>query len=163
LFVKKVTVALGTCAAVAASMFGAFALAGPAGAKQKCVIVPGSSLVPYLLSPCDGATVPANATVTFRVHDGNSQAAHYPPYLNLATRRVVKHGVLKPIINGNGIFHELKRVKGSHGTWTYTSIRESFPSWFDNHKGTYYLQIQQIDSRASAGTYYGPITTVHVG
>jgi hypothetical protein len=161
--VKKATMALGAFTTLVASMLGVFALAGPAAAKQKCAIAPSSALVPYLLSPCDGATVAANATVTFRVHDANSQAAHYPPYLNLATRRVVKHGVLKPIINGDGIFHELKRVKGSKDTWTYTSARESFPSWFDNHSGTYYLQIQQIDSRASAGTYYGPITTVHVG
>jgi hypothetical protein len=149
--VKRATMGLGTFAAVAAAIFGVLALAGPAGAKQKCSIVPSSSLVPYLLSPCDGATVKANGTVTFRVHDANSQADHYPPFLNLATSRSVKHGQLKATINGNGLFDQLKRVKGKHDVWTYTSDREDFPSWFDNHAGTYYVQVQQVDSRASTG------------
>jgi hypothetical protein len=162
--VKKSTIGLGTIATIAAAIFGVLGLAGPAGAKQKCSIVPKSSLVPYLLSPCDGATVKANGTVTFRIHDANSEARHYPPFLNLATRRTVKAGgQLKPVLNGDGLFAQLKRVKGTSDVWTYTSNRENFPSWFDNHAGTYYLQVQQVDSRASTDTFYGPITTIHVG
>ncbi len=158
---KRATIGLGTFAAVAAAGFGVLTFAGPAGAKSKCSVVPKSSLVPYLISPCAGATVKANGTVTFRVHDANSQASQYPPFLNLATRRVVKHGgQLKPILNGNGLFDQLQPI--GHHTWTYTSVREDFPTWFDNHAGTYYVQVQQIDSRASTGTYYGPITKIHV-
>jgi hypothetical protein len=162
--VKRATMGLGTFAVVAAAIFGGLALAGPAGARQKCSIVPKSALVPYLLSPCDGATVKANGTVTFRIHDANSQAGQYPPFLNLSTRRVIEHGnQLKPILNGDGLFDQLKRVKGTRHVWTYTSDREDFASWFDNHAGTYYLQVQQVDSRASTDTFYGPITTIHVG
>ena len=161
---KKATISLGTVAAVGVSALGVLTLAGPAGAKQKCTIVPKSSLVPYVLSPCAGATVKSNGSITFRVRDANSQAGQYPPYLNLATRRSVKpDGELKPVLNGNDLFDQLKRVKGTRDTWTYTSVHETFPTWFDNHKGTYYLQVQQIDSRASTGTFYGPITTIHVG
>jgi hypothetical protein len=122
----------------------------------------GPRLAPYLTSPCDGATVRPHAAITFTVVDRDPVAATYPPYLSLATTRKVVGGRLAPTLSGEGIFHTLAPVPGSAGTWTYTAQPQSFPSWWDNRPGTYYVQIEQLDTRAGHGTYTSPITTIRV-
>lgn len=149
--------------AAGASLLAALAVAGPATARRRCQVIPRSRLVPHLLAPCNGATVAPKRNITFTVYDANAKARRYRPYLNLQTSRRRVHGHLPANTNGNGVFDQLRPVKSHPGRWTYTATRHIYPSWWDNHRGTYYVQIQQIDSRAgNSSTFYSPIVTIHV-
>ena len=152
-----------TLAAVGASLVGVFATAGPAAAKTKCKISkPKSGLAPYLTSPCSGGTVKIGSNVTFKAFDDNSLSGKYHPYVNVQTKKIMEHGHLKPNGNGNGVFDQMK-PNGKH-TWIDVAKHQIYPTWFANKKGTYYVQIQQIDSRAgTGGIFYSPIVTIHVG
>ena len=158
---NRATAGVATLAAVGVSLGGMLALAGPAAAR-KCQLTAKSPLIPHLVSPCNGATVRTGGEVTFTVYDGNALAGKYRPYINLQTSRKLTKRHLPADTNGNGIYDQLRPVKGHPGRFTYTSRHQSYPSWWDNHKGTYYVQIQQIDSRAGIGdTFYSPIVTIH--
>jgi hypothetical protein len=161
--VKKVSVSVATLAAVGASLLGVLAVAGPATAKKKCELVSSNKLAPHLVSPCNGATVKRGATITFTVFDDNSQSHKYHPNIALDTKKRLSHGHLVNQVDGNGIYDELKPLKGHKNMWVEVSKHAIYPSWWDNHPGTYYVQIQQIDSRAGRGDiFYSPIVTIHV-
>ncbi len=158
---KRATAGVATLAAVGASLAGVLAMAGPAVAKA-CQLKPKNPLAPHLVSPCNGATVKTGGAITFTVYDTNSQSRKYHPYINLQTGRKLSQGHLSANTDGNGLYSSMKPLKGHPGEWTYTSKHQIYPTWWDNHKGTYYVQIQQIDSRAGVGsTYYSPIVTLH--
>ena len=160
---KKASVSVATLAAVGASLLGVLAMAGPAAAKKKCVLIPKSHLAPHLISPCNGATLKEGINVTFKAFDNNSLSRKYQPYLNVQTRRKLSHGHLVANTNGNGVFDQMKAVKGHKGRWVDVAKHQIYPTWWDNKKGTYYVQVQQIDSRAgTGGTFYSPIVTIHV-
>ena len=161
---NRATAGVATLAAIGASLLGVLALAGSATAKRPCQVIPKSALVPHLLTPCDGATVAEGGSVTFKVHDGNSKAPRYHPYLNLTSSHKLVHGHLVNDLSGNGLFQELSPVKGHPGQWTTIGKHQIYPSYWDNHPGTYYVQVQQIDTRApgNALMFYSPIVTIHV-
>jgi hypothetical protein len=125
--------------------------------------MPKSKLAPHLVSPCNGATLKAGINVTFKAFDDNSLSGKYQPYINVQTKRKLSHGHLVANTDGNGVFDQMKAVKGHKGHWVDVAKHQIYPSWWDNKKGTYYVQIQQIDSRAgTGGTFYSPIVTIHV-
>jgi hypothetical protein len=160
---KKFSASVATLAAVGASLLGVLALAGPATAKKKCQLVSKNKLAPHLVSPCNGATVKRGATITFTVFDSDSQARRYHPNIALDTRKHLSHGHLVNQVDGNGIYDELKPLKGHPNTWIEVSKHAIYPTWWDNHPGTVYVQIQQIDSRAGRGDIiYSPIVAIHV-
>jgi hypothetical protein len=161
--VKKGTISAITLAAVGASLLWVLVSAGSATAKRKCILMPTTKRAPHLISPCNGATVKRGGDIVFKAYDSNSKAGQYHPYLNLQTRRRLSHGHLTPNRNGNGIFNQLTRVKGHRDEWTLSSKDQIYPTWWDNHRGTYYVQVQQIDARARGGVFYSPIVTIHVG
>jgi hypothetical protein len=39
---------------------------------------------------------------------------------------------------------------------------QSYRAWWDNHSGTCYVQIRQLDPAAADGIVEGPIVTLHV-
>lgn len=120
-------------------------------------------LYPRLLSPCNGATVREHATVVFRVRDLNPLHRRYPPFLNLALSRRLRHGVLPNDTTGNGLYTQLRPVKGHPAVFFYRAPQEIYPSYWLNHPGTYYVQVQQVDARCRPHlTCYSPITTIHV-
>jgi hypothetical protein len=162
--VKKASLSVATLAAIGASVLGVLAVAaGPAAAKKQCVLVSKNTLAPHLVSPCNGATLKEGVDVTFKVSDDNSQAGKYHPFLAVRTDRKLTHGHLVPQTDGNGVYAQLTPVKGHNGEWIVVSKHQIYPSWWDNHKGTVYVQVQQIDSRAGiSGTFYSPIVTIHV-
>jgi hypothetical protein len=162
--VRKASASVATLAAIGASLAGVLAAAGPATAKQKCILESGNKLAPHLVSPCNGATVKEGVDVTFKVFDDNSQSGKYHPYIALRTTKKLSHGHLVPQTDGNGVYDQLTPVKGHNGQWVDVAKHQIYPTWWDNHKGTYYVQVQQIDSRAgTGGTFYSPIVTIHVG
>ncbi len=142
------------------------ASAGASAATRTCPVVPRAKLTPYLLSPCAGARVAMGRTITFVVHDANPLAAKSAsdrPYLNLLTSRRLQDGHLAPGTDGTGIFAQLTPRRGHRGEYTLVSRPQVFKSWWDNHPGTCYVQVQQIDPTASAsGITYGPIVAIHV-
>ena len=160
---KKVKVSVGAFAGAAALLLGVLAVAAPATAKRKCVLVSKNKLAPHLLSPCNGATVKRGVTVTFKVFDNDSQSRPYPPLIALDTKKRLKNGHLVAQTDGRGIYDQLKRLKGHKNVWVEVAKPAIYPSWWDNQRGTYYVQIQQIDSRAGkGGVLYSPIVTIHV-
>ena len=161
---KKVPAGLAVLGASGAALAGTLSLAGPASARKPCQVIPKSPLVPHLVTPCAGTTIKAGTrSFTFTVYDVNATARQYAPYLNLRTNDKKSHGHLPADGTGNGIYDTLKRVPGHPGRWTYTSRDMNFPSYWLNHKGTYYVQVQQIDSRAGIGdTFYSPVVALHV-
>jgi hypothetical protein len=166
---KKMTAGVATLAAVGAALLGVFATAGPAAAKAKhkggssCKILkPKSDLAPYMTSPCSGGSVTLKSDVTFKAFDDNSLSGKYHPYINVQTKKVMEKGHLKANSDGNGVFDQMK--PNGKNKWVYTAKDQIYPTWFANKPGTYYVQIQQIDSRAgTGGIFYSPIVTIHVG
>lgn len=165
---KRATVTLVTLAATVAALLATLIATGvsTATAASGCVLLPKSKLAPYLLSPCEGAAVVERSAVTFTVYDANALAAKSArdhPYLNLQTTHTVQDGHLAASTDGTGIFTQLMPVKGHPREWTFVSRPQSYRSWWDNHAGTDYAQIQQIDPAAgTAGILYSPIVTIHV-
>ncbi len=118
---------------------------------------------PRVLSPCNGASVAPGKPVTFTVEDLNVNHKKYPPFLNLTTARP-RHGILPNDKNGKGLFDSLKRVKGHPGRFKVTPKVYTFPGYWLVTKGTYYVQVQQVDGTKihSHLTAYGPVTTIQV-
>ncbi len=118
---------------------------------------------PRVTSPCNGASVSPGKAVTFRVEDLNVNATKYPPFLNLTKTRP-RHGILPDNQNGKGVFDPLKPVKGHPGRFKVTPTLFTFPGYWLVTKGTYYVQVQQVDGTKiqSNLTAYGPVTTIKV-
>ena len=158
--------ALLTLTAVLAGLLPVLAPAAASATRTKTgagrCTTPHGARIPYLTAPCDGATVAARQAVLFTVHDSDPKATLHAPYLNLQTTRQITGGHLAPNRNGNGIFAQMSAVPGHAGEWSYTSARQTFPSWWDNRVGTDYVQVEQVDPRVTSGVVYGPITTVRV-
>lgn len=142
-----------------AALIAMLALSGTAAAK-KCSPSAGS-LSPRLTSPCAGATIRVGHNVTWKVTDTNPKAGRYHPYLNL-TRAKPKNGVLRDDHNGNGIFAQMKAVKGHPGHFTYTAKKFDFPGYWLVTRGTWYVQVQQIDSTGNHGVRLSPVEQIHI-
>ena len=168
---NRATVSLTTLLAAGACLL---AFGGPARAARGviransssppsgCVLQSAQRLAPYLVSPCDGASVKAHSAVTFTAFDRDPASSQYPPYLSLSTTRKMTDGRLVPTTNGEGIFHTLAPLTGAAHMWTLTATPESYPSWWDNRPGTYYVQVEQVDNHPANGTYSSPVVTIHV-
>jgi hypothetical protein len=135
------------------------ALSGTAAA-QKCSPSAGT-LAPRLTSPCAGGHIQAGHDITWKVTDTNPKSGRYHPFLNL-TRQKPKHGVLPDDHNGNGIFAEMKAVKGHPGHFSYKAKAFDFPGYWLVTKGTWYVQVQQIDSNGPNGERVSPVETIHM-
>jgi len=138
----------------------------PARASAACTTLkPKSKSAPYLISPCDGATVPEHRAITFVVYDSNPETRRSTrdwPYLDLATSRRVSGGQLIASTNGTGVFQQLSPRPGHRYEWTLTVRPQIYRSWWDNHPGARYVQIRQLDPAASSGVIDSPIVTVNV-
>jgi hypothetical protein len=142
-----------------AALTATLALGGTAVAK-KCSPSAGN-LSPRLTSPCAGATIQAGHNVTWKVTDNNPKAGRYHPFLNV-TRQKAKNGVLPDDHNGNGIFAEMKAVKGHPGHFSYQAKKFNFPGYWLVTTGTWYVQVQQIDSTGNHGERVSPIEKIHI-
>jgi hypothetical protein len=145
--------------ALAAALTAMLALSGTAIAK-KCSPSAGS-LAPRLTSPCAGATIRAGHNVTWKVTDTNPKSGEFHPFLNV-TRRKARHGVLPDDNTGNGIFAQMKAVKGHAGHFTYKAKAYNFPGYWLVTKGTWFVQVQQIDSTGTKGERVSPIEKIHI-
>jgi hypothetical protein len=155
--VRLIVAALAAVAAVAVP-----ARAG--AAASTCSPIPKNPLVPHLLSPCDGAALHAQTAVTFKVYDGDPEAATTtPPLILVSASRKLSHGHLAAPPPLGGDFHALASEAAAPTEFTYTSPAHRFPQWWENTPGTYYVQIRQADPRAgAAGRFYSPITTIRI-
>jgi hypothetical protein len=145
--------------ALVAALTAMLALSGTATAK-KCSPSAGN-LAPRLTSPCAGATIRVGHNVTWKVTDNNPKAGRFHPFLNL-TRQKPKNGVLRDDHNGNGIFAEMHAVKGRPGHFTYTAKKYDFPGYWLVTRGTWYVQVQQIDSTGNHGERLSPVEQIHI-
>jgi hypothetical protein len=138
----------------------------PASASAACTTLkPKSSATPYLIAPCDGASVAEHSSVTFIVYDSNAQtrqSTRDDPYLDLATVRDVTGGQLAASTNGTGVFQQLSPRPGHKDEWTLTVKPQTYRAWWDNHPGSCYVQIRQLDPTATDGVTDSPIVTLHV-
>jgi hypothetical protein len=138
----------------------------PASASADCTTLkPKSSAAPYLIAPCNRASVAEHSSVTFIVYDSNSQTRQSTrdyPYLDLATARDVTNGQLAASTNGTGVFQQLSPRPGHKDQWTLTVKPQTYRAWWDNHAGTCYVQIRQLDPTATDGVTDSPIVTLHV-
>lgn len=142
------------------------AAAAPAHARSACTTLkPKSKSAPYLISPCDRATVANHRAITFVVYDSNRQTRRSTrdwPYLDLATSRNVTDGQLAASTNGTGVFQQLSPRARHKDEWTLTVKPQIYRSWWDNHAGTRYVQIRQLDPAAVDGVIDSPIVTLRV-
>jgi hypothetical protein len=138
----------------------------PASASADCTTLkPKSSSTPYLMAPCDGASVAEHSSVTFIVYDSNAQTRQSTrdyPYLDLATERDVTDGQLAASTNGTGVFQQLSPRTGHKNEWTLTVKPQTYRAWWDNHPGTCDVQIRQLDPTATDGVTDSPIVTLRV-
>jgi hypothetical protein len=152
------------CALLA--LVAALIVAVPARASAACTTLkPKSRSAPYLISPCDQATVTEHRAVTFIVYDSNAhtrQSTRDYPYLDLATTRDVTNGQLAASTNGTGVFQQLSPRPGHRDEWTVTVKPQIYRTWWDNHAGTRYVQIRQLDPSTRDGVIESPIVTLHV-
>jgi hypothetical protein len=148
--------------AVAALLAGAL----PAGARTTCTMLkPKSRTAPYLIAPCEGATVAEHRAVTFIVYDSDPRtrlSAGEHPYLDLATERSVSRGQLAASTNGTGVFQQLSPRRGHPHEWILTVRPQTYRSWWDNHPGTCFVQVRQLDPAAADGIIDSPIVMLHV-
>ena len=129
--------------------------------KHKSSCSPSSGKYdPRLLSPCNGATVPAGVVFTFKVKDVNPGSG-YRPFLNLSSH-APRHGVLKDDTSGNGLFDGMKRVHGHRGLFTLTPPLYSFTGYWLVTAGTYYVQVQQVDCAVKGCRRYSPVEKLTV-
>jgi hypothetical protein len=153
-------------AATGALLAGGLAASGAAtaasAATRTCVLVPTQKLAPHLIAPCDGATLKRGVDITFKAFDDNPRSQFHAPFILLDTSRRVRKGRLQNQTNGAGILAQMTPLKGHRNTWVEVAQHATYPAWWDNHAGTYYVQIQQVDSRAPGGIYVSPIVTVKV-
>lgn len=153
------------CCLLAVSALLASAL--PSSASAACTTLkPKSRSAPYLIAPCDNGSVGEHRSVTFIVYDSNPetrQSTRAYPYLDLATSRDVTDGQLAASTDGTGVFARMSLRAGHRDEWTLTVKPQTYRTWWDNHAGTCYVQIRQLDSSAADGVIDSPIVTLHVG
>lgn len=142
------------------------AVALPENASAACTTLkPRAKAAPYLLSPCDGASVAEHHAITFIVYDSDvlaRRSARDRPYLDLALQRTVTAGQLAASTNGTGVFQQLLPRRGHPHEWTLTVRPQSYRAWWDNHPGTCFVQIRQLDPAATDGISDSPIVSLHV-
>lgn len=157
---------LAALAGVLLTLVAALTVAPPAHARVACTTLkPKSKSAPYLVAPCDRATVAEHRAITFIVYDSNPQArrsARDWPYLDLATSPDVTDGQLAASTDGTGVFQQLSPRAGHRDEWTLTVRPQTYRSWWDNHPGTRYVQIRQLDPAAVDGMIDSPIVTLSV-
>jgi hypothetical protein len=146
--------------AVVAALAAMLAISATAAAEKTCSPSSGR-LSPRLTSPCARATIKVGHNVTWTVADANPKAKADHPYLNL-TKLKPKHGIVPDDRSGAGIFAELKSVKGHSGRFTYEARADDFAGYWLVTKGTWYVQVQQIDPTVKGGLRYSPVETIHV-
>lgn len=148
--------------AVTTLVGAAFALAKPHRHHRVCAPSNGKAN-PRVISPCDGASVAAGRAVTFTVEDLNLNAGQDPPFLNLTATKP-RHGILPDDQGSKGVFDALKPIKGHRGRFKVTPTLYTFPGYWLVTRGTYYVQVQQVDGTKihSHLTAYGPVTTIRV-
>jgi hypothetical protein len=161
--VLRLPVPVACCLAVVVAALTALL---PASASAACTTLkPKLSSTPYLMAPCDGASVAEHSSATFIVYDSNGQTRQSTrdyPYLDLATVRDVANGQLAATTNGTGVFQQLSPRPGHKDEWTLTVKPQTYRTWWDNHPGSCYVQIRQLDPAAADGVTDSPIVTLHV-
>ena len=159
----RLAVSVACCLLAAAAVTAALL---PASARAACTTLkPRSASAPYLIAPCNEAAVAEHSSITFIVYDSNSQTRRSTrdyPYLDLATVRDVTRGQLAASTNGTGVFQQLAPRPGHKDEWTLTVKPQTYRAWWDNHTGSCYVQIRQLDPSARAGVVDSPIVTLHV-
>jgi hypothetical protein len=139
----------------------ALLLAAPAVAHRAQCSPSAGTLAPRLLHPCDHAVVSVGKVFTFVVRDRNPLAHKYPPFLNL-TNRPPRHGVLKNANGKVGIFIELHPVRGHADLFAARPPHYTFPGYWLVTRGTYYMQVQQVDCSVSSCHRYSPVERIQV-
>jgi hypothetical protein len=152
-------------AILAPALAAAALLVAPAsGATASCPKPSSDRLAPELTSPCAGARLKAGHDFFWRVTDTNANARKrlYYPFLNV-TRSRPRHGILPDDASGQGIYAQMRAVKGHPGRFSYEARRYSFRGYWLVTKGTWYVQVQQVDGTAPNGTRrYSPVEKVTI-
>jgi hypothetical protein len=155
---------LAVLVAVVAAMF----TVATAGAKphHKCTLSAGPR-VPTVTFPCNRGTVHVGKDPTFKVHDGNSKAHQFHPFIEVTKKKPNKAGILPQNPGTGGVFDELHAVKGHSARFVDKPTAFNFPGFWLVTPGKYYVQVQQTDSRAphrrgGGLAYYSPVQTIFV-
>lgn len=156
----RTSLGAGLAGALAIVSFLAFSAA--AGAKGHCY-VNTKPRYPTVTAPCPRARIAPGAHVTFVVRDLNPSAGRYKPFLIL-TKHAPRHGIVPSDTSGNGLYDQLKPVRGHHGRFQDRPTQHSFPGYWNVTPGKYYVQIHQIESGCTTRhcTVYSPVTTIIV-
>jgi hypothetical protein len=147
---------------VLAAVAAAVLVPGTAGARSRRPCSPSKgSLFPRLLAPCNHTAVPTGRVFTFKVRDMNPNAHRFAPYINLS-RKPPKRGVLKDDTSGDGLFAQMKAVRGHRGLFQYRPKLFHFPGYWLVTPGRYFVQIQQIDCTVKGCHRFSPVETITV-
>ena len=107
----------------------------------------------------------AGSTVTFVVHDTNSFARQYHPYLIVALSRKRLDGELQDV-GADGLMVKMSTDRGHKGLFVHSTKHDvlvDFPGYWLTTPRTYYVQIAQIDNNALPyGDRYSPIEKLTV-
>jgi hypothetical protein len=140
------------------------ARAEPVAESARCSPSAGPS-APRLLTPCDHAVVRAGSTVTFVVHDTDSFARRFHPYVIVAKSRKLLNGELASA-GGDGLFTKMAPDPGHKGRFIHSTKKDvlvDFPGYWLTTPGTYYVEIAQVDDNAQPyGDRYSPIEKLTV-
>jgi hypothetical protein len=159
-------VPLGRFRTMAAPVLVASALLGAqaSGAHAPCAKPGPDRLAPRLTFPCAGARLKAGHDFVWRVTDNNPNARRrlYFPFLNV-TRNRPTGGILPDDVSGRGIYAQMKAVKGHPGHFAYEATSYHFPGYWLVTKGTWYVQVQQVDGTALHGSRrYSPVQKIRI-
>jgi hypothetical protein len=142
---------------------GLLAAATSSSAKAPCAAPSGDRLAPVLTAPCVGARLKAGHNLTWRVTDTNRNARQTlgRPFLNL-TRTRPRRGVLPEDQSGHGIYTRMTPVAGHPGHFSYRAKPYAFAGYWLVTKGTWYVQVQQIDATARHGRRDSPVERITI-
>ena len=134
-----------------------------ASAGARSCYVNTSARYPTVTVPCNKASINSGAHVIFKVRDLNSSASRFHPFLVL-TKKAPRHGIVPSDTGGNGLYDQLKPVKGHHGQFQDKPHLYSFPGYWNVTPGKYYIQVHQIESACTTKhcLVYSPVTTLTV-
>ena len=142
--------------ALAAALVATFAIGATASATGKSCHPTGTA--PVITSPCNGATIGATHYTVFTATMTTPGTGRFPPYVHLSATK--RNGRVTHWTNGHGLDGRMHRVRAGSHDYIYKPLHVTFPQYWLDKPGTYYVQIDVEPD--NGGNIYGPISTIHV-